>query len=254
MFEITPDDIARLNDEQLRAVVARLCEAELRGRGYSASHVTWGGNQNAADGGIDVRVALPPGTIIDGFVPRPATGYQVKQQDMPAGEITDEMLPKGVIRPSIQGLADLAGAYVIVSSQGSTADTALTSRSDAMTSAFAGMRNADALFLDFYDRTRVASWVRSHEGLIPWVRGLVGRAIPGWQSYGAWAYAPDGVTAEYLLDEKLRVHPVTRDSDQGLSAVQGLQQIRDELRQPRHVVRLVGLSGVGKTPPRRLHF
>src|SRR5216683_6871227 len=70
MFEITADDIALLNDENLRALVARLCEAEVRRRGFSASCVTWGGSQNAADGGIDVRVALPPGSIIDGFVPR----------------------------------------------------------------------------------------------------------------------------------------------------------------------------------------
>jgi hypothetical protein len=247
MFEITSDDIALLNDEQLRAVVARLCEAELRRQGYSTVHVTWGGNQNATDGGIDVRVALPPGTAIAGYVPRPATGFQVKAQDMPAGEITGEMLPNGVFRPSIQDLADQSGAYIIVSSQGSTADTALTNRRDAMKGALAGIRNADLFFVDFYDRTRVASWVRSHAGVIPWVRGLVGRAIPGWQSYGAWAYPPDGVMAEYLLDDQLRVHPARRTSDDGLSAVQGLQQIRDELRQVRHVVRLVGLSGVGKT-------
>jgi len=30
MFEITADDIAKLDDEELRAVVARLCKAELR--------------------------------------------------------------------------------------------------------------------------------------------------------------------------------------------------------------------------------
>ena len=101
MFEITADDIAQLDDEKLRAVVARLCEAELRQRALSPSHVTWGGNQNAADGGIDVRVALPAGTAIDGFIPRSATGFQVKQQDMPPGEITDEMRPKSVLRPSI---------------------------------------------------------------------------------------------------------------------------------------------------------
>jgi hypothetical protein len=59
MFEITAEDIARLDDEKLRDVVARLCEAELRRRGLSPSCVTWGGNQSAADGGIDVRVALP---------------------------------------------------------------------------------------------------------------------------------------------------------------------------------------------------
>lgn len=106
MFEITGEDIALLNDEQLREVVARLCEAELRSRGYSSAYVTWGGNQTAADGGLDVRVALPPGSVVDGFIPRPATGFQVKKQDMPAGQIADEMRPKGVIRPSILELAD----------------------------------------------------------------------------------------------------------------------------------------------------
>lgn len=83
MFEITGDDIALLDDEPLRAVVARLCEAEVRRRGLSAAAVTWGGDQNAPDGGIDVRVALPDGTPIEGFVPRAAAGLQVKKQDMP---------------------------------------------------------------------------------------------------------------------------------------------------------------------------
>ena len=84
--------------------------------------------------------------------------------------------------------------------------------------------------------------MRSHEGLIPWVRALVGRAIPGWQSYGPWAH-----TGEYLLDDKLRVHPSKRETPDGLSALAGIRLLRDELRQERRVVRLVGLSGVGKT-------
>jgi hypothetical protein len=70
MLEITADDIVRLDDEQLRAAVTQLCESELRRRGLSASCVTSGGDQNAADGGIDVRVALPTDTVIEGFVPR----------------------------------------------------------------------------------------------------------------------------------------------------------------------------------------
>ena len=37
MLEITSDDIARLDDGQFREVVARLCEAEVRSRGLSAS-------------------------------------------------------------------------------------------------------------------------------------------------------------------------------------------------------------------------
>lgn len=66
MFDISPDEVALLNDIDLRELVGRLCEAELASRGLSTAAVTWGGNQTAADGGIDVRVALPAGTPVDG--------------------------------------------------------------------------------------------------------------------------------------------------------------------------------------------
>jgi hypothetical protein len=69
MFEITGDDIAALTDEDLRTLVGRLCEAELRRRNLSPSAATWGGNHSAKDGGLDVRVALPLGSHIDGLIP-----------------------------------------------------------------------------------------------------------------------------------------------------------------------------------------
>ena len=69
-LEITSDDIAQLNDEDLRSLVARLCESEARRRGLPASYVTWGGNQTAADGGLDVRVAFPAGTTIERLHPK----------------------------------------------------------------------------------------------------------------------------------------------------------------------------------------
>ena len=113
MFDITPDDINQLNDIDLRELVGRFCEAELTSRGLSPAAVTWGGNQTAADGGLDVRVALPPGVSIEGFVPRRSTGFQVKKPDMPRAEIIAEMRPAGTIRPIIQELADEAGTYII---------------------------------------------------------------------------------------------------------------------------------------------
>ena len=83
MIEITSDDIALLSDVDLRSLVGLLCEAELRSRGLSTAAVTWGGDQNSADGGLDVRVALPGGQAIDGFVSRPQTGFQSKKSSMP---------------------------------------------------------------------------------------------------------------------------------------------------------------------------
>ena len=62
MFETTPEDIALLNDTDLRTLVRMLAECELKSLGHSASYVTAGGAQEAADGGVDARVSLPVGT------------------------------------------------------------------------------------------------------------------------------------------------------------------------------------------------
>ena len=107
--------------------------------------------------------------------------------------------------------------------------------------------NAADLTLDFYDRGRIATWVREHTGLVPWVREKAGRSIAGWRPFGAWACAPDGITGEYLLDNKIRIRTDAETSDSRLGPLDGIQRIREQLRQPRKVVRLVGLSGVGKT-------
>jgi hypothetical protein len=222
MFEITPNDISLLNDEDLRTLVGRLCESELRSRGLSASSVTWGGNQRAAVGGLDVHVALPDNVGIEGFVPRPATGFQVKKEDMPRAKIRAEMRPRDVLRSVIRELADQSGAYVIVSSEGSTSDIALRNRRKAMQEAVKDLPNADTLCLDFYDRTRLATWVRDRPGLIPWVREKIGKAIHGWHSYGAWAYVPDGVTDEYLLDDKLRIHTGKEEVAGGIQSLEDI--------------------------------
>src|SRR5438034_65386 len=246
MFEITPDDIARLSDEELRSLVGFRCEAELRSRGFPVSAVTWGGNQNAADGGIDVRVALPAGTAINGFVPRPLVGFQVKKPDMTPAAIEPEMRPDGVLRPSIRELAEISGAYILVSSGTHASDSALEERRAAMCRALGRLRNRDALLLDFYDRARLATWVRNHAGAVLWTRNRIGRALPAWRPYEAWAFSPEGLSDTYLTEDHARLHVGTTD-EKGLPVVVGIQRIRDCLRVPHGVVRLVGLSGVGKT-------
>lgn len=245
MFEITPDDIAKLDDTRLRELVGRLCEAELRNRGHSTSAVTWGGDQNAKDGGVDVRVSLTSGDWDGGFIPRHCTGFQVKRQDMPPRAIAPEMRPKGKLRPVISDLAASNGAYVIVSSLGTTADSALQTRRQAMEKAVDGV--AGSLHIDFYDRTRLASWVRDHPGIVVWVRETIGRAISGWHPFGPWAYRKGGVEASYLMDEGVRIRRRASARSEEVSTGEGLSEIRDILRRPGGVVRLVGLSGVGKT-------
>jgi hypothetical protein len=247
MFEITSEDIALLNDVDLRSLVGRLCESEMRRHGISPSCVTWGGDQNAGDAGIDVRVTLPPNVEIEGFVPRPNTGFQAKAEDTTPGKIPSEMRPKGTLRPAIRELADQSGAYIIVSSIGSTSHIALRKRREAMAQAINDLPNAGALTLDFYDRKRLETWLRDHSGTVLWVRERIGRPIPGWSAYGIWSYDPGGPSSEYLLDGELRIKTHAKPEKPNLSVIEGIRDIRDILGAPRGIVRLVGLSGVGKT-------
>lgn len=271
MIDITPDDIASLNDTDLRELVARLCEAELLRRGLSPVAVTWGGSQTAPDGGLDVRVELPPQTTIDGYIPSRITGFQVKKPDMPPAAIKKEMRPSGKLRPVIQELAIEKGAYIIVSSAASTSDISLRSRREALRQALKDAQQGEQLYTDFYDRTRLTSWARSLPTVIPWIRAKVGKNIVGWQPYGSWCSAAEDVESEYLIDETIRLYfkqsidepidphpkqlidetigPHSKQSTNtlSLSLLEGIDVFRNMLAKPNKIVRLVGLSGVGKT-------
>jgi hypothetical protein len=73
MLGITGAKVAYLNHADLRTLVARLALAELGSQGFPSSSVTGGGNQDAADGGFDVRVECPSGLPTPDFVPRQHT-------------------------------------------------------------------------------------------------------------------------------------------------------------------------------------
>jgi len=247
LIEITGDDIAALGDADLRTLVGLLCEADYRLAGLPTKGITWGGNQDATDGGLDVIVrddVLPP---VSSFVPRRITGIQVRKPDMPKSEIIKEMRPKGVLRKAIKELVQDKGAYIIVSSTGSTTDTALKNRIKAMKEAVVNEDNYENLHLDFLDRGRVATWVRSHPSMILWVRNKIGKPLIGWRPYENWSNAPGGVEEEYLLDDGLRLHDGNKPIDQGFSVENGLSKLRSVLSTPGTSVRLAGLSGVGKT-------
>ena len=132
MFEIAKDQLVRLNDVELRELVARLCEAELGYRGAPTSAVRWDGSQTAPDGGLDVEVLIRDQEFTGDFVPRAWTGIQVKKSSTPAGEIAKEMRPQGDVRPVLSKLARANGCYIIVSMADDPAGTNLGDRENAM--------------------------------------------------------------------------------------------------------------------------
>lgn len=247
MFEITGNDIAGLNDVDLRSLVTHLAIAESRAKGFPRSAVTSGGNQDAADGGLDVRVEYPADIGDPDFIPKRITGFQVKKPDMPPGAIGKEMRPQGVLRDVIRELALAGGAYVIVSSQGSVADKPLAERRRAMRDALHDLPEAAQLRTDFYDRDRLAIWVNEYTGVAAWVRSRVGRPLSGWSGVGDWSGRGGSTRAPYLADGKACLVDESERGSNCLSIADGIARLRAKLRKAGQCIRLIGLSGLGKT-------
>ncbi len=246
LLEITGDDIASLNDTDLRTLIGLLCEADFRLAGLPTSEIIWGGHQDASDDGIDITVHSDVEPPKNSLVPRKTTGFQVKKPDMQPSRIEKEMRPKGELRKEIKSLISKHGAYIIVSSKAFTTTKVLQNRVDAMRKAVADEPNHEQLHLDFLDQGRVATWVRTHSSLILWVRNKIGRPLQGWRPYDNWSNTPTGLQEEYIVDKESRLYDGT-NSGQGDSVIEGLKKLRLRLSQNGASVRLTGLSGVGKT-------
>lgn len=244
-LNVSADDVQNLSDSDLRELIARLAQADVRSAGFSTNAVTWGGDQRAEDGGIDVRVALGAGEKIFGNIPASQTGFQVKAENFASADIVKEMMPRGAIRPCISELALIKGAYVIVSSKSSVADSAHKRRLAAMNKCLSEAGLAGKVTVEFYDRRRIATWIEKYPSLVAWVRELCGRSAQGWQSFSAWAHRETDVSATYVLDEKAKV--LGPDASDGITVAAAIDRIRRDLNKERASVRITGLSGVGKT-------
>ncbi|WP_306096457.1 hypothetical protein [Qipengyuania flava] len=247
MFEITGDDIAALGDDVLRTLIARLAIAELERAGEPISGVTAGGDQNSPDGGIDVRVETHRNSYQGDFIPRVPLGIQVKKPDMGPQAIADEMAPDGVLREVIVDLAKQRGSYVIVSSSGTTADVFLAKRNAKMREVLSAVAEKENLHTAFYDRNRIATWVNQYPGVAAWVRAQVGRALSGWEPMGNWAGSEVSGENNFIVDEGASLTDGREKEERSQTIREGIETIRGELRKPRSCIRLIGVSGLGKT-------
>lgn len=247
MFEVSGIDIANLGDADLRLLVKQLALAELLAQGCPLSAVIAGGNQDAPDGGLDVRIECPIPFSNPDFVPRQITGFQVKKPDMPAGAIREEMRPNNELRDVIRELAEVSGAYIIVSSQGSVTDKPLRDRRQAIRDSLHDLPTAAQLHVDFYDRHRLANWVNKYPGVSAWVRSRVGRPLSGWSTISNWGCSGEVEPNQYLFNDKACLVDESSRERKQLSILDGIALLRKALRIPKKCIRLVGLSGLGKT-------
>lgn len=71
--------------------------------------------------------------------------------------------------------------------------------------------------------------------------------MQGWQRFNDWSNTKAKIEAEYFVDENVKVISPNHHRDNGINVIDGINEIREKLNKGGTSVRLVGLSGVGKT-------
>ena len=247
IFDIEKDDLLRLSDTLLEELIARLAEAEVSENGYSPAYVRWSGSINASDRGIDVHVQIPAEHLNTGFLERPDTVLQAKKHSMPKAAIQEEMLDKlddGQLSATIAEQASKGGGYIIVSLSDDCSPTMRKNRLAAMQNAVQGDPNSDHIHLDFYDRSKLAQWLRQHPSVLLWVKGKLGQGYSGWRPYGSWSNPPRDEDDTLIATDGVSI---TLPSGDKLNIESAIEPMRELIRATSKAIRITGLSGVGKT-------
>lgn len=240
-FAVTKEIVAALGDEVLRELLGKLLEAEASSRGIPSAAIDVGGSQTAADGGVDASIRWAGAPEPDGWLSRRTTFFQCKAQTVAGAAIAREMRPKGILRPIFTELASIDGAYVIFS----TDDVGMKGRQERiarMREELSDVAEAARIHLDFYGADQISRWVNQHLGVALWLLQRGGRALGGWRPYGSWSAEASSETP-YLFDETARVSISGRETD----VRDAIGAMRGAMASSGGCVRLVGLSGMGKT-------
>lgn len=255
VLDISSRDISKLSEDGLQRLVALLCEAELEACVLPPKFVVWTDNTKAGDGGVDVRVSTESRLGECGFIPKGQTIFQVKQSKVPPSDIRREMHDKRCpqkLRDAIAANFKAGGAYVIVGGKAAVGDGGINKRKEEMRKvAREAMPDIDPrnLCVDFYGGDRIAQWVRRHASVALRLREELEMPV-GWQHYEDgkdWSAPRQRISGkdEYVVGDDIFL--VDKRRGKKLSLCEGINSIRETVRGGNFAVRIVGLSGMGKT-------
>ncbi|MDE3138172.1 MAG: hypothetical protein KGL59_16430, partial [Acidobacteriota bacterium] len=197
-----------------------------------------------SDGGEDARIEWQGGRESTDYVPRRVTMFQSKATSMPKGKCLAEVkADDGTLKPAIRDVLAKGGAYVIFCTDQCTGSR-LRDRLDGLEQ---GIREAApgefaGAKLEFYDANKIANWVNLHPSVQVWAsEQIVGTPTAGFCSWETWSRNPDLHVSEYSFVPG----PLRDNGVPGLAEI--MESIAGTAAAPRSVVRVVGLSGLGKT-------
>jgi len=233
-FEVSAAHVAALSARKLVALTRRLLAAEAATNEIPLSDLHVSSNLTAPDGGEDGRVEWQSGPARTAFLPTRLCQIQVKASDVGPAEIAkDVQTTSGSLEPGIAAVLKQGGAYIVLCSHPYT-HKQIAKREEKIRAAIRGARvkiNDDQV--DFRDADQIAAWANERSPVATWI---LEQTQPGLanslRTWSFWAGRHEHESLPFVADERLDELRL---------------KLRERVAAPRTVVRVVGLSGIGKS-------
>ena len=229
-FEVGGEDLEGLGPERLHELLRRLLSVEAQANGIPLDGIHVSGNVAASDGGEDGRISWRGGPERTGFLPSRLCQFQLKAGGIAPARARREVLARGSVKPMVRSVLERGGDYVMLCAR-RYARQAIERRERAIREALRGAGlPVPAERISFRDADQIAEWVNAHPSVALWVREKIGLARVG--RFASWSHWRGEHAVPWVEDSRL---PELR------------RAIRERLTRPGGWLRVVGLSGVGKS-------
>lgn len=235
VFEVEAQDISDLSDLDLTKLLKKLLHLEAQASGIAERSVEVALNITVSDGGEDGRIEWREGPENTNYLPSRLVQFQNKATNMGptacANEIVDS---EGNLKSIIGDVLEAGGSYILF-----TTDQLNTkqkrSRIKAIRDKLKDLGKAywSSADIKIYDASSIQGWVNKFASAIVAVKRWVGRPMEnGLSTWEEWNEMDGEGLVEYVPDEP---------------RVEIIDSLRTCLNEPRQSVRMIGLSGLGKT-------
>ena len=234
-YVVTSEHIKALNSQELAFLLDKLLNSEAISNNLPSDNVHVAKNITAPDGGEDGRISWKGGPERTQFLPSRHNQFQLK-----AGAITPDKAGYEVVNKSrdakiiVRSTLESGGCYILLCAHNYTKKS-IDSRETRMRKA---LRSAGVLFDDnqiqFRDAGQIAMWVNFYPTVAIWVKEQTQPNMVGpLRSWTYWSGRAEHKCSEWIAD------------DERLGTIRA--RLLDQVDKPRGILRVEGLSGIGKS-------
>ena len=235
MIEITPADISRLNSEQMTDLLRRLLYLEAHEYDIPKNSIGISLKINVPDGGEDGHIEWEGYPESTGYFPTNRICFQVKAQPaFTEGDMLKEVIRNGFLKPMIEKTLETNGAYILFIScqlNGQQKNKLIAVIREQLCKL--KKPYANECIIKVYDADNISAWTQKFLSAAIYVGHQLGKEfIPGSKVWHEWESTEKVAGTQFIDNSEIRKY---------VTEISGL------LSTPKKCIRLIGLSGLGKT-------